>query len=256
MRIPQTKSTGTGKSYFVNENGFSLVELSIVLVIVGLMLGSLAMPLNSSIKQARYKRTAAQLTMIREALHGYLISKGRLPCPVLISAVGSISASRPTTDTSVCLIQHGVVPAQALGVIGGRDSNGGLLDGWGRPYYYAVSLNDHETRGSIGSPDWLTAGEPAAVGASELNAELNLCRKAASRQCAKSDLIANQIVWVVYSLGETDESKGIEAENRDNDTVFAVSAFSSNKEQPFDDQIIWASRSELVYWLLKANWLP
>jgi len=61
---------------------------------------------------------------------------------------------------------------------------------------------------------------------------------------------------VVYSRGESDAPSGLEAENADNDSVFVVSGYSSNQQQAFDDQVIWASRSELVYWLLKANWLP
>jgi len=240
------------KINYLHQRGFSLVELSIVLVIIGLLVGTAAAPLSSSIKHSRYKRTGAQLADIREALIGHVISTGRLPCPVHVNATQSVDDS----NTNVCSVQHGTLPATALGLMGERSESGALLDAWGREYLYSVSLTDHDQLGQAGAPDWLTIGEPSAVGAENLLAELQLCRTVAANDCSQSNLIANQIVWVVYSRGESNNVNGLEAENADNDTVFAVSGYSSNQEQPFNDQIIWASRSELVYWLLKANWLP
>jgi len=235
-----------------NEHGFSLVELSIVLIIIGLLVGTAAVPLSSSINQSRYKYTTAQLENIREAMHGYLISTGKLPCPVSID----FSEQVGLVSDGICATQHGAVPATTLGVMGERSANGALLDVWGRAYRYSVSLSDHAQLGVSGEPDWLTIGEPAAVGAQNMFAELQLCRTTAANDCANKDLIANQIAWVVYSTGANDGVEALEAENVDNDHVFAVSGYSSSEEHPFDDQIIWASRSELVYWLLKASWLP
>ena len=210
------------------QRGFSLVELSIVLVIIGTLAGSLVVPLSTSVRQARFKQTHVQLQLIRDAMHGYLASFGSLPCPVNESVGGDEDASVACDST------FGYVPATALGVMGERASNGALLDSWGRPIHYAIS----------------------AVSEDILNADLQLCRTASINACPQRDLIANQIVWVVYSLGEQGGSEGIQIENQDNDNVFAVSGYSILAENPFDDMVVWASRSELVYLLLKANWLP
>jgi len=236
----------------VSQSGFSLVELSIVLVIVGTLAASAVIPLSSSVRQARYKQTDGQLESIREAMHGYLASNGKLPCPVEIESDIAVN----TDESNVCSRAFGGVPAVAIGVMGERGANGVLLDRWGRPIYYAVSMTDSEASGTRGYPDWLSVGEPSSVGAGNLTADLQLCRSTASKACARRNLVANQIVWVIYSLGERDDNKGLQAENQDDDNVFTISAYSMNAEQPFDDQIIWASRSEVVYWLLKANWLP
>lgn len=234
-----------------SQDGFSLVELSIVLVIIGTLASSFIAPLSSSIQQARFKQTNRQLELIREAMHGYLVSVGKLPCPIDLE-LGKIGGQ----ESQGCSRSFGGVPAAQLGVMGERGENGALLDSWGRPIQYAVSLADNDTLGEPGSPDWLSVGELSRVGAANLNADLQLCTEAVSGECSQRALIANQIVWVIYSHGEDERVEGVQVENQDNDKVFAVTSYSNNAEQPFDDQIIWASRSELVYWLLKANWLP
>ncbi len=234
------------------QRGFSLVELSIVLVIVGIMVGGAIAPLGQTIKHARYKQTDKQLNQIREAIIGHLISTSRLPCPVNLLSQNTIS---PGQNES-CQLQSGGVPAMQLGLIGEQSINGSLLDAWGRPYHYSVSVNDHAQLGQSGLADWLTVGELSAVGLANLSAQLQLCRAVSTNDCAKKDLVANQIVWVVHSMGENMDGTGLQSENTDRDNVFVVSAYSSNPQQPFDDRLIWGSRSEMVYWLLKANWLP
>ena len=233
-------------------HGFSLVELSIVLIVIGILASSAVAPLSTTLQQARYKQNREQLRSIKEAMHGYLISTGRLPCPVSITEGDFASDSKKP----ICSTGHGGLPAAELGIMGAQSSTGAMLDAWGQPYAYAVSLADHDTLGDNGIADWLNAGEPAAVGVSNLTADLQLCRQPASSRCAARDLVASQIVWVVLSLGQINSGKGLEQENRDNDLIFSPGVFSSHPENPFDDQMIWAARSEAVYWLLKTNWLP
>lgn len=234
------------------QRGFSLVELSLVLVVIGVLAGSAVIPLTSVIRQSHYRQTDAQLAIIREAMHGYLVSHGKLPCPLDNDLINPAK----TDATASCQRSLGGVPAAALGIMGERSATGAVLDSWGNPIQYAVSLSDNKTMGQVGVPDWLTTGEPANVGVEHLDAGLSLCRVAAANRCSRVDLIADQIVWVVYSTGESQSATGIQVENQDSDSVFAVTAYSSNVDSPFDDQLVWASRSELVYWLLRANWLP
>ena len=61
--------------------GFSLVEMAVVLVIVGLLLGSLMMPLSAQMENQRRETTAAGVAEVGEALLGFAAVYRRLPCP-------------------------------------------------------------------------------------------------------------------------------------------------------------------------------
>ncbi|MCV6590738.1 MAG: type II secretion system GspH family protein [Marinobacterium sp.] len=61
--------------------GFSLVEVAIVLVIVGVMLASLSGPLSSWRDSDRYRETARYLETARAAVMTFARVNGYLPCP-------------------------------------------------------------------------------------------------------------------------------------------------------------------------------
>src|ERR1035437_9255557 len=69
--------------------GFTLVELSIVLIIVGLLLSSLMSPMSAQIDQRNYNETQQQINEIREALIGFAVTNGRLPRPATSLADGA-----------------------------------------------------------------------------------------------------------------------------------------------------------------------
>ena len=61
--------------------GFTLVEIAIVLVIVGLLISAFLVPLSAQRDLKDYGEVKSDLEQIREALYGYAIINGRLPCP-------------------------------------------------------------------------------------------------------------------------------------------------------------------------------
>jgi len=63
------------------ESGFTLIEIAIVLVVLGLLLGGLLGPLSVRIEQADRQKTQELLEEIKEALYGYTVVHGHLPCP-------------------------------------------------------------------------------------------------------------------------------------------------------------------------------
>lgn len=63
------------------QSGFSLIELSIVMFIIGLLLAGLLAPLSEGIETERRSKTLNQMKDIEKALYGFAIANGRLPCP-------------------------------------------------------------------------------------------------------------------------------------------------------------------------------
>ena len=61
--------------------GFSLLEIAILLVIAGVLLGALLVPLATHSHARQNRATERDLKEIKEALIGFGISSGRLPCP-------------------------------------------------------------------------------------------------------------------------------------------------------------------------------
>ena len=61
--------------------GFSLVEIAVVLVIISVLATIVAVPLATQIEQRRVEETRKQIEVAKEALFGFAMANGRLPCP-------------------------------------------------------------------------------------------------------------------------------------------------------------------------------
>ena len=81
---------------FREKKGFSLVEISIVLVIIGLILGAGVTIWRSSIGSARLSATKTNLANIKNSVINFSIANGRLPCPDTTAAPpNNIGVSNP-----------------------------------------------------------------------------------------------------------------------------------------------------------------
>ncbi|MEO5362293.1 MAG: prepilin-type N-terminal cleavage/methylation domain-containing protein [Magnetococcus sp. DMHC-8] len=78
--MPRTAhgEAGTGAD---RRSGFTLLEIAIVLLVVGLLLGSGITSYTAQRDNSQRQRGQVHLDSIRQALIGYVISYGRLPCP-------------------------------------------------------------------------------------------------------------------------------------------------------------------------------
>jgi len=116
------------KTVALIRQGFTLVEMAVVLVIVGLMLGALMIPLSGQMDQRNYSKVQSDMNEIREALIGYGLSHGYLPCPAKSASDGSEDRVGNT-----CNNRAGFLPWAELGVP--------KLDSWGHLYRYSVDLD-------------------------------------------------------------------------------------------------------------------
>lgn len=110
------------------QQGFSLIEIAIVLVIVGLLLGGGLSVLGVQADQQRIKDSNLLLAEAREALLGYAAShidvSGRpyLPCP----DTDNNGTENRNVATGACTARQGNFPWVTLG-LGGADSWGNRL---------------------------------------------------------------------------------------------------------------------------------
>ena len=68
--------------------GFTLVEIAVALFIVTLVLGSILVPLTSQVEQRQISDTRKTLEEIKEALMGFAVANGYLPCPAISATNG------------------------------------------------------------------------------------------------------------------------------------------------------------------------
>ncbi|MCB1933725.1 MAG: prepilin-type cleavage/methylation domain-containing protein, partial [Candidatus Accumulibacter sp.] len=111
----------------------TLPELAVVLVIVSLLVGGLLIPLSTQIEAAGVKDTRRALAEIREALLGFVVVNGRLPCPALATtARDTVGAGVEGQRTPAgCNNPAGVLPWATLGLA--------ETDPWGRRYTYRLT---------------------------------------------------------------------------------------------------------------------
>ncbi len=110
--------------------GFSLVELSVVILLITLLLGSILVPLGTQVDQRRISETESRLEQIKEALIGFALANSYLPCPAK-SATDGTEDRTGTACTSGNRV--GFLPWVTLGVT--------PSDSWNNLYRYSVSAN-------------------------------------------------------------------------------------------------------------------
>lgn len=107
--------------------GFSLIEMAVVLVIIVLLLGGALIPLSTQLEQRKISETEKALDEIKEALVGFAIANSRLPRPAQ-SAINGAERAATCITAAECT---GFLPWDSLGLP--------KLDSWGKIYRYSVT---------------------------------------------------------------------------------------------------------------------
>lgn len=233
-----------------SEHGFTLIEVSIVLLILGILTRTAIAPLKTVQTIRLRHNTSSDLALIKQSLIAHVVATGTVPCPLVNDSDFASSANLS------CQTASGAVPAAKLGIAGSIDDRGALLDAWNRPYHLAVSLVNHSERGDTNQPDWTSIGEASRLGIRHLSADITVCQRSNGNNCDGNDIRSEQVVFAVWSAGQDASGKGQQLENMDGDRFFIDQDYSQQLDQPFDDQIVWATAADVIYWQLKAGWLP
>jgi prepilin-type N-terminal cleavage/methylation domain-containing protein len=219
------------------QRGFSLLELAIVLIVFGLLAGGMLGNLSGQRRHSEEQRVHRQLDLTQEALYGFAITHGRLPCP----ANPTLDSDTTDAGTEDCNREHGVLPWRALGL--------SETDPWGQRLSYFVRQ---------------TFTTPPASGA-RAGFALDSIGNANIRPAANAgNKLADALPAVIVSHGanglggyrrngqRTPAMHPDEAENSDADLVFV----NRLPDELYDDQVIWLVPSILNSRLLAAGRLP
>jgi len=262
--------------------GFTLVELAVVIMVVGLLLGGLVATLDAQATARSAAQTEQSLQLARDAVIGFAIRNGRLPCPAVenIDVVGSLplqwqahaalgyrdgAATRvdgtgeeamAVTSTALnpestvngrCADYIGFFPALTLG-IGPTDAQGFLLDAWGSRVLYAVTgANGTDPR------DFTTANRLRTLGFAS-TPDLYVCTVASTNKPTDCGALnpGTRVPAAVFSRGKNHAQPAggaDETENNDGDRFFVAHTPGSN----FDDQVLWLSENVLYSRMIAAS---
>lgn len=234
------------------QRGFTLTELTIVLIIVALLLGGLLVPLSAQIDLRDARDAQAQLADAREALYGFAVANGRLPCPADPTLAAGVAGAGLEDCASVATAAgNGVLPWATLGLP--------QLDPWGQRLSYHVTPDYID---ALGSTTWTAAcgAGPVPVPAA---ATFALCSTGSTTITDGAVPIATNVPAVLVSHGKNGlggfdatgaqraGAAGNELENADADNDFVAQTSAT-----FDDHLAWLSNPILMSRMLAAGRLP
>lgn len=206
--------------------GFSLVELSIVLLIVALLGAGLLLPLAAQREQQHLNETRLALEDIRHALLGHAVIYGFLPCPSTVSDPANSSYGVAPTGCNSAPSTEGRLPWKTLGVT--------ETDGWGNYWRYRVDRN--------------FAGAAITLSTNFSADALSIRDSAGNIQTTTTE----RPLAIIYSAGQNSQPDGHNSNFEPSSGIYQNDDVSPD----FDDQLIWLSRPQLYERLVAAGRLP
>lgn len=219
------------------EHGFSLLELSIVLIVFALLASGMVGSLSGQRRLADERKAQQQLEQALEALYGFAIIHGRLPCP----ATATLASSEAAAGQESCPLEHGVLPWRTLGLA--------ELDPWGqRLSYFADRLFSTEPASGARAAFTLSDQGSANIHSSH----------------GSSATVATALPAVIVShganghLGFRQDGRQVaggspdETENANNDSKFV----DHPPDADYDDLVRWLPPAILATRMLSAGRLP
>ncbi len=255
--------------------GFSLVEIAIVLVILAILATAVGIPLAAQLDQQRTLDTQKQLENVKEAIYGFAMANGRLPCPAT-----SAGGTEAPVGGGICTTDSGFVPGITLG-LSGLDSLGFVVDGWrdgldARRMRYAVrsvsTISGVPTQCTSTLTRVLTTSDrmrtatmdclsQTAVGMLTVNTTIITNVPPFPGTCTASAL-TTKAPFVVFSLGKNGLTTGTGADETTNLVTNAVTFISNTPTVAatcageFDDIVTWGSLNTLFARMVQAGKLP
>jgi len=238
--------------------GFSLIELAIVLFVIGLLIGGLLPSLSVQFEQQNIKLTNQRLQEIKEALLGYVIvnsiSNGKIkfPCPAG-NEKGFQGDEIVRNDNNDYCHKEGYLPWAELGVVG--------HDAWGNIFRYRVDNDDKNLRISMikweGEPErWVSLKDDTHVIAVIYSCGKN-GRPDPTRPLNGAPPLMESIDYDVSNDADVNRTRNSNMKCRlEGAKTRKHYVYNSYVNNVFDDQITWLSEKILIARLTRARKWP
>lgn len=262
------------------KQGFSLLEMAVVLAVLSLILAGTLGPMDRRIEQRERQANKVLLDQALESLYGFAVTNCRLPCPDCNPDIPVIGGGclAGTGDDGIednpggeCSRVEGNLPWATLGVP--------ELDAWGRRFRYRVRTSNPAPvppqpdfadatpaapGPAVNCPPPMPAGQSASFALIDPG---NITVQDESGGCTPvppAALVANQVPAIIVSQGRTPDPAPptvvpcLEAENADGDTVFMLPTVLTDPANVLysDDMVIWVVPGILKIRMLQAQKLP
>lgn len=132
--------------------GFTLLEMSIVLIIISVVMAGGAVIFAASLQKRQYDETTGKLQFLQQRLLEFRRSYNRIPCPARLQTYaidnasgyfgveaatpGTCTGGTPAADYKVGSNAYGMIPTKTL-----KLPDDYALDGWGHRIAYIVDVN-------------------------------------------------------------------------------------------------------------------
>lgn len=228
--------------------GFTLIEVAIGMLLLSMLLSTLLVPLTAQVEQRKIADTQNALTQIADALMGYAMSNGYLPCPDRSSGAGANDGIEDlNAGATNCAVAEGNLPWATLGIAGS--------DAWGNFFRYRAAsvFTDRANLFKLASSGNLTVQCPASA-------------------CGATTVYTNTAPAVVLSHGRNGygaisaalrsvnpaPASADELANTDGNTIFVSRTISANGAAAgeYDDLVSWLSTALLLNKMITAQKLP
>lgn len=249
-------------------DGFTLIEVMVVLVILTVMMSGLALPLAAQLQMRRQEEARRQIDEAKEALLGFAVAHARLPCPASAASNGmeSFAPGGDAANGSCSNFYDGFLPGATLGLA--PLVSGFVRDPWmttGSRVRYAVFGGGADVNGVVNPltrANGMQSATLAGLGAAPHY--IMICSTGALASGSSCGPAANQLTFraafVLLSLGPNGASQPAagsdEARNLAGNPVFIHRDASSVAGAEFDDLVHWVPVHLVVNRLLVAGRLP
>lgn len=226
-------------------DGFSLLEMALVLVVLSLMMGWLITPLRAQLSLQKYQLTEQRLFSTQQALFGFAIIHHYLPCP---DTDQPPDGWENVLANQRCAAVEGVLPWRQLEVL--------ATDAWGRFFRYRAdsTFTDHAQWFSIAAAENASnievIGEDGAL-TSNPSRPVAIILSHGENGLGGIQSVSGGQAYVMAAPTAPDE-----LENADGDLIFVDQAQQQTAAGAFDDRLLMLSAKVLMQQMVQAQRLP